>query len=245
MVSDNEVDTVSVGSLMPYAVDRDPNVAAMATRGILQPSQFNWQVTGANNKIDFGTFNSSTGLYENDSITVSWGQTTGSFEVSTAENSIRNDIILCADETPSVINIEIIDLPEVGFVDSVGGACTSADILIPLRLKGYGPWDITYDITFTNLQGTKSVISTGTEKQVGEVSNKFDDTSSDLLDLPVLTDELGFAQGNYTITITQIDDRFTNKSLIDINGNVDLENNSFDIFLYPTPNTSPIKHIKN
>lgn len=63
------VDTVTVGSQMPYSVTPDPNIESMVGSGWLDPSQFDWQIASGS-----GTINTSNlSIYYPDSILVTWG----------------------------------------------------------------------------------------------------------------------------------------------------------------------------
>ncbi|NJM15590.1 MAG: hypothetical protein HC896_09690 [Bacteroidales bacterium] len=243
MVADGESDTVVVGAQMPYAVTPDANVALMVGAGILDASQFDWTLPAAGGAIDMTA--AGTGLFVEDSITVTWGAAPGSYSVSVAENSMRAGAPVCADPTPSTITVEAVALPTLNVTGTDAGDCAEQDYNVPLSLTGYGPWDITYNIDFAPLSGAPGNVATGTVKSVGGEGDDVGTTAT-AFNLPILATELtAGSAGTYTVTVTNMDDRISNKALNGAAINGTLATATYTIYVYPTPGTGAIRHVEN
>lgn len=115
-------------------------------------------------------------------------------------------------------------------------ACGVNDYDVPVALTGFGPWEVEYDVEYTDLSGNSS-----TESKTA-IIGAYGDTDG-VYDMAVdLTSLAGADAGQYTITITNLDDRISLKALNDIKGTTTA---NIQIVAAPTPNTGAIRHIKN
>lgn len=225
------VDTVSVNSQMPYSVTPDASIEAMVGSGLLEQSQFEWQIVTGSGSIN--ATQSGLNLYP-DSILITWGGSPESAQISVAENSIKSGSVLCEGGTQT-LNVVIVKLPTLNATFSTA-ACGVNDYNVPVDLTGYGPWNISFDIDYTDLNGNTTTFSD--TKTVGALGDK-DGTYN----LPVnLTSFAGVDAGQYSVSITTIDDRISLKALNDINGTATA---NIQIVAAPTPNTGAIRHIEN
>ncbi len=225
------VDTVSVGSQMPYAVTPDANIVTMVNAGMLEDSQFDWNIVTGTGTIN--TTQTALSFYP-DSILITWGNSPENAQVSVAENSIKNSAVLCSGGSQT-LSVVIVNLPTLNVTYSTAD-CGVKDYSVPVNLTGYGPWDIAFNIEYTDLSGNTSTFSDS--KTIGAVG----DTDGSY-NLPVnLTSLSGVDAGQYSVSITNIDDRISSKALNDIKGTATA---SIDIIAAPTPNTGVIRHIEN
>jgi len=234
-------DTVTVGSTMPYAVTPDPIIAGMPG---MNASTFIWSVTD-NADVDLADgaiFNVVQGdagdTLTYDSITVVWGATTGSYKVKVAEKSNPQFGTGCTGDTEQR-NILIVEAPTITFDGTDGGGCGITTHSVPLTVSGYGPFEVDFNITYDDGSGPEAPVSV-TDRAVGTAS----DAGSNLsLTLGLTASDLGSGDGTYTIQITDVTDAVSRKSLAAVAGNTDA--NTYVVGKYPTPDTSPIRHLEN
>jgi hypothetical protein len=225
------VDTVSVGSQMPYAVTPDANIEAMVGSGLLDQSQFDWIIESGTGTIN--TTQSGLSLYP-DSILITWGGSPEDAQISVAENSVKSGAVLCAG-AKQTLDVVIVDLPTLDATYSTA-ACGLSNHSVPVDLTGIGPWEISFEIEYTDLSGSTSTFNDS--ETVGTIGS-----TDGTYNLPInLTSLSGVGSGEYTVSITSIDDRISSKALNDINGTATA---SIQIISAPTPNTGAIRHIDN
>lgn len=234
-------DTVTLGSTMPYAVTPDPIIAGMAG---MDPSDFYWTVTDDADVdlADGAIFNilqgNSGDTLSNDSITIEWGTSTGDYKVKVAEVSNPQFGEGCMGDTEER-GIMIVDVPSMVFDGTSGGGCGVTTWSIPLDVSGYGPFEVDFTITYDDGSGPGAP-ETVTDRVVGAVADAGTGLS---LTLDLTAGDLDEGDGTYTVEITDVTDAISRKSLVDVAG--DTNTDQYVVGVYPTPDTSPIRHIEN
>lgn len=241
------VDTVTVGSVMPYHVSGDVNFHLLRGQGLFQKSNFDWSVTGTATGFQLRNFSgaaASTPAPSDTAISVQW-ITTGTYHVLTQEVPVPAagmPAISCPSNTND-LPVLVVDRPTVDWVspDPLGGCgVDETTIDIPVDLTGTGKYEITYGITYTNLAGvTTDIVAAGTQKLIGAyVHGNQNNVVLHQLAIPNDT------YGTYTVTIENISDRISRKSGV-ATTNADRPATTLKVYSYPTPTTQPIQHIKN
>jgi hypothetical protein len=242
-------DSVTVGSRAGYRVTPDPTIVALSA--IMNPSIFQWVFSSAAPilKPD-GTAATlvSPGFYSDTAISGVMPVAAGTITVSVLERS-QPKVGTSCDGLVQTLNIDVLPRATVTFTGTGNGACSAQNYNIPVNLTGFGPWTVEYSITYTTFAGVSSppvtyTIGGGTAATLGTVSNH----GATSLNLPILTAQLSSGMGTYAVNIINVFDRFAMKSLdlTLVDSQVgDLPAAAFDLFIYPTPTTSPIKHVKN
>lgn len=235
------VDSVVVGSTMPYGVTPDATIAAMTS--VMNPSQFRWMMTDESDNVITTGFTvaevPAAGLYAEDSINVTWSAASGSaYKVKTTEVSQPKFGASCDGNTTELL-VRILDVPTIGLNGSApfqSGGCGLSSDTISIDVSGIGPWDVTFSVEFDD--NGSPVEYTETIGSVGMNGNF-------TLDL-VLDDanHLTNGSGKYDVNLLNVTDRISAKSLTDVPGTVTTAD-EYVIGIYPAPNTGSIRHINN
>lgn len=235
------VDSVTIGSTMPYQVTGDITMHDLITQGVLTPSHFNWTVpTG-------GTLHNSLGvgspLATDTTVSVNWTslgvQTVTTTEVPQAASG--QPAFTCVANTQT-LNILVLNRPTIVWnAVSPAGGCGVAGttVNIPITLNGTGQFNIYYKIEFTPLAGvqTTPVDYSVVPFTVGTYQN-----GSQSINLSYAVPAASY--GTYTVVVSQIADRISEKSGVPSQAS-DIPAANYVIYSYPTPVTGPINHIKN
>ncbi len=238
---DGGIDSVVVGSTMPYAVTPDATIAGMTS--VMNPSLFKWFMTDdADNEVTAGFSVAETptaGLYAEDSINVTWSAAAGTmFKVKTSEVSQPKFGSSC-EGNESELSVQVLEVPSVGLNGSApfqSGGCGLSTDTVSIDVSGIGPWKVTFSIEFDDngspVEYTESIGSTGMN---GDFT----------LDL-ILDDSnhLTNGPGKYDVNLINVSDRISSKSLVDVPGSVTTAD-EYIIGIYPAPNTGSIRHISN
>ncbi len=257
------IDTVTIGSRMPYKMDGDPAVQKLVSQSKLAPSEFKWvfkpvltsnpdltvlNIGGTNNATAAG---SSTDDYFMDKEISVKMTALGAYKLTINEQMMLTATKPGCPGTDSVANILVVDKPKLAWTTKVEDAlCDPEDINVPLDLTGFGLWEVSYTISYIahGATGSPSVIKTITNTQVGKNSSK-----AGSYDLKVLGTDINNGQadksGVYTITITNLTDRISRKSLDPIAAvaGTDIPNATsvYTINVYPAPKTKKLQHVRN
>jgi hypothetical protein len=237
------IDTVTVGSRMPYFVEPQT-----AVTGLGFEYQWTFSATGLTILKYDGTGNATAGtganFYKENEISVKMPSTAGAITVKTNVQSLAGTTVLCSG-TEATNNIQVVPVPTMAWKSTEAmKQCTpvSADIPIDIQLTGYGQWMVNYSIVKSDFDGTNPVAAVNkTDVAIGANGNAVGATATDFaLNIP----EAEFANvGLYTIEVTKLTDRISRKSLDVVAGT--LPTTKFQIFVYPTPVTKPLQHVKN
>lgn len=241
------IDTVTIGSTMPYMVKGDLNMHQLRQLGALVKSDFAWALSGG------GTLN--THAAKDTVVTVSWS-TVGSYNLTVLEKPVAATGFpsFSCPGTSQKLPVRVVDRPTVAWYnnDSILGGCSIANstVKIPVDLKGIGKWTITYDLVYYNLSNVSTVITgvTGTNLTavLGNQNNKNDGSAlsnQTMLSINIPASGSG-AYGKYVLTIKSVSDRISTKSGISSKAS-DIPNTAYKIVSYPAPTTQPIQHIRN
>lgn len=238
------IDTVTVGSVMPYRVTGDINFHALRLQGIFDFSNFNWSVTGAASgyQLRNNTGNTGTTPAAKDTvISVNWVET-GTYHVLTTEVPVPATgmpAISCT-ATANDLQVLVVNRPTAAWPSTVLGGCNVAgtNVALPVNVTGTGKFDITYKVTYTNLSGeTTDFIASKTET-VGTYQGNQTQVNLPALSIPAAT------YGTYTVIIENLSDRISRKSGVPTL-NTDIPATNLKVYSYPAPTTQPIQHIKN
>jgi len=229
------VDSVTVGSRMPYRVAAQTAVAGLTF-------EYKWLFSSALTvqTLSGTTLTGSNNYYVNNEISVVMPAITGDITINANVRTLSGGSVLCAAPTDDTYTVRVIARPTINWAanGSVVG-CSAQEVNIPLTtLNGYKQYEIAYSITFYNtFDKSGGVTST---------SGGYVVLTGDNLNFPASAFNNGI--GLYEIEVTGITDRISRKSL-DMNlvksTSSDLPGDAYKVYVYPTPTTNPLEHIKN
>lgn len=225
VVTEN-TDSVTVGAIMQYWVQPDTSIAGSST--------FSWTIDPA--------LGSQTAGDSSNLATVTFVNTPATGTIKAHEISPAPASCAGADNTPT--DVEVIDKPTVQFTITSSSYCgagsdgsqnytlSNLPISWTSSVSGYRNLKVNISVTCTNssflpaTQTADSILVTET----GPGTATFD--------IPIVFDYYGI----YTITLTAIIDRISEKCAI--NGSVGASS-SYSFLLSPTPISIPLKHVTN
>lgn len=228
------IDSVTVGSRMPYQVEAQTPVTGLTFeyKWLFAPGQPILDIDGA-------TLTPTTGDYYNtNEISVEIPDAPNTIMTITANvRSMLGGVQLCTG-SDSTYSIRILPRPTVDWASSTPLAdCAAVPVSIPLTLTGNKDFEVEYIINYYS-----TYVNGGTPTSTSAV--KYIVLTDDNLILPATE----FASGNglYEIEITGITDRISRKSLDPIASDTDdLPNDAFQVLIYPAPVTNPVQHVRN
>lgn len=242
-------DSVTVGSRAGYRVSPDPTIVALSS--IMNASIYQWAFSPVASILKpdgTATTPVSPGFYSDTAISGVMPAAPGTITVSVMERS-QPKVGTSCDGNVQTLNIDVFSRATITFTGTGNGACSAQDYNIPVNLTGFGPWTVEYSITYTPFAGVSAApvtytIAGGTAATLGTAAN----SGATSLNLPILTAQLSSGLGTYSVNIINVFDRFAMKSLdltLVASQAADKPAAAYDLFIYPTPTTSPIKHVKN
>ena len=233
-VAGETIDSVTVGSRMPYKMDAQTPIYGLTFEYMWEftPSLAIQSLTGA-------ALTGSANYYSANEISVVMPAAPGTMTVKTNVRSLFGTTVLCTG-TEATNNIRIVPRPTIKWDASTPvPGCVAQAVSIPLTtLTGNAQFEVAYTIAYyTNFDGTGTPTTTTGYNVL---------TSNTTLDFPASV----FASGDglYEITLTNITDRISRKSLdmsLVASTAADLPTSAFKVYIYPAPATSPLLHIKN
>lgn len=246
-------DTVALGARMPYFVATDPNTTTAVTAGFLNPSVYKWVfkdnadvlLAPQPSVLQYGGAAATTlglaGYFDQNEISVTWSAI-GSYEIEATEHSMPKTGTGCDGSIESRV-VVVQALPTFAFNATSTGACaggtTSFDL--PITLSGSGPWKVSYTITLggTTVAVPDQIVTNGKMPYTASITT-----------LPLTVDltagALSGAAGTYTIAVTKVTDRITEKALnTTLAGTVNPASDEFTIGIIAAPTTQPIRHVTN
>lgn len=265
-------DYVTIGSRVPYYVAPDATIAGLAPAS-MDYSNFLWEVLDATlNPVAITpetyagaalTVGEGGGSWvEENEISVTWAAPAAAgtqYVIRATEHSnplgAGNFTFGCADLTPEVKNVFVLARPTVAFVGADGGGCSVAPgdtYYVPLTVTGLGDWIVSFEVAYNGgaaaaqadytLALAAPVVNDG--NVVAESTTPRTAAGTPTTDTDGLAYTLPAAQyGYYDVTITNITDRISRKSL-DVLAAAGAAG-TFRIYVNPTPVTSPIQHVRN
>jgi hypothetical protein len=153
--------------------------------------------------------------------------------------------------TSQLLPIQVLDRPTIKWygTTTIGGGCNvkGTTVDIPVDLTGIGEWEITYDVTYTDMNNATQTVGTvtGTDKTVnyGNAHDKSGLSNQNVLSIAIPASGIG-TYGKYEIKVTAVSDRISRKSGIESEDS-DIPAKVYTVYSYPAPTTQPIQHIKN
>lgn len=239
-------DAASIGAEMPYSVIRDLNVNGV----LFNPSTFEWSWTGLTALVDLAASTPIVSMNPVGSILVkaTMPGAVGTATIKTQEVSNPKVGTGCTDAVGTSLTIDVKALPSFLLPTVALGGCglsgTTYDIAS--GLTGVAPFYVDYTITGVDLAGAaigagESYSVTISAADAGLI--KIDPTQ--LAHLGAAATLAATKSGKYTVTVNKVWDELSfkamNSSLLAVTTSA---TKTIDIFVYPTPQTQPIKFIK-
>lgn len=233
-------DSVTAGGTLEYFVMPDAtlnagyNYATNPLTGLT--STFDWSGTTGQSSI---TYKKSGATDIPNYVSILWGSTTGTYQVSVAEQAAAG----CADPTPTVIPVQIIAKPTLTY-PAAGGSqsfcSTAADgstninpaamtVNFTSQVSGKRDMQLRYTITSVG-HGT---VATNVLASITETSAT---TGTFTLASPLNNYD------TYTITLTEVTDRIARKSNVTGSPSGNL---TYTVIINRTPSTGTIYHVPN
>jgi hypothetical protein len=236
---DNSItEEATVGAEMPYYVKRDANVNG----SFFDASTFKWSWTGITAVKDL---TSSTAVVaatatSYNHVIAKMPTTAGTATLSTIEVSNPKFGVGCEGDATKV-TITVVEKPTFSLTAGSTGGCSASAQNLVVSLTGTAPFYVDYEISAVGIDGSTVVGSTKTYKATLAAA-----TDKLLVDPSQLVDVAGAATpGKYTVKVTKVWDKNSWKAINATDLAVVPTVNVYDIYVYPTPTTSPIQHIKN
>ena len=239
------IDTVTVGSRMPYFVAPQATVPGLKFeyKWLFDPTLAILNYAGSP-----ATPGTGAGFYVENEISVVM-PAVGSIKIGTNVQSllVSTGAVLCpADATDVEYNIQVVAKPTLSWTSTEETFCgNTSPVNIPFSLTGYGLWEVFYEVDYTALTtgATPTNIVPATKVEIGSNGSKAGAYS---FDLPAAT----FTNpGKYEIRIKNLTDRISRKSLTPIIAAAGTEIPAatavYTVNVYPAPTTNPLQHIKN
>ena len=232
------VDSVTVGSRMPYKVEQQtpPPMSGLDVeyKWLFSPATTIKSLTGTTN---LASVNNDDYYAENE-ISVVMPASPTDLTIKTNVRYKSGTTALCEGTADDTNKITVVNRPTIqwtaGEILGCEGAGTTATI--PVTLTGYKQFEVAYQI-----EHWSAFDKSGTPNP----SEGWMVLAGDELDFPAtMFDETGV----YEITVTNITDRISRKSL-DVSlvaaQSSDLPSGVYTVKIYPVPVTNPLQHIKN
>jgi hypothetical protein len=247
-------DTVSIGSQSRYRV----NSTMSSPSSYYNTAGFIWANTGGYTlyKAD-GTTTPLTPFAPvdpdgavNDSSIVIIPSATGTFNVTVAEKSRPKFGLGCVGSTQTT-EVEVIALPAAAYGVDSGACALPVTIPLPVTFTGYGNYQVTFSVQAYNMadvaQGAAVTVNMDNLYNIRTKGTQ----SYARVQLATATFPALASGGYYVITMTNLQDRISKKTLGYNFGTVNVANanpdaaDDYRYYLYPTPTTQPIQHIQN
>lgn len=231
------IDSVTVGSRMPYKVEAQTPVAitgySFEYKWLFSPALTVQSLAGA-------ALTGTSDYYGSNEISVVMPATPGDITIATNVRSMYNGAQLCVAGATDVTNtIRVLPRPTVQWTSNqpvVG--CVAADVNIPVTLTGQQQFEIAYTVNYYSTWDKSGGLTSASNAYMVVPANG-------ILTFPAST---FVANGLYEIVITGITDRISRKSLdmsLVASAPADVPANPFQVNVVPAPVTNPLQHVKN
>ena len=234
------IDSVTVGSRMPYKVE-----AQTAPTGLTLTFEYKWLFDPSLTVQDLGGTNltpaTGTSYYSATEISVVMPASPTTVTLTSNVRNLFNGAVLC--EASDVNNtIRVLPRPTISWTANTVATCGAATVTIPVTLTGFSDFEVYYTITYwANFDKSDSPSPTPSAVKYATITNS--GTAS--FDIP--STEFS-ATGLYEITVTNITDRISRKSLdmsLVAAQSTDLPTGVYTVLNVPAPTAQPVQHIKN
>ena len=252
-----ETDTVAVSSKAKYKVDLYYNDVAPSP--LFNASGVNWTFPAGYAAADFKQIDGVTalstgadGAYNQKEIVMDLKSAAGtSLTLSAQEQSRPISGTGCPAANTTTRSIVVVALPTATFGIDSGGCALPATISLPVNFTGYGNYDIRFSVQAKDMLGAN--VGAAFNVDLTNIKNVRTTQSAKLVYVAVSTATFTAlpAGGYYVISMTNLQDRISKKSLNYAFNTTQVANatpTSGDVYnfgVYPTPVTQPIQHIKN
>ena len=230
------IDSVSVGSRMPYRTDAQTPVTGLTFeyKWVFSPARTVQNLAGT----ALTEKGSGSNYYDENEISVLMPATTGVVTLTTNVRSLFNGSVLC--DAGDVNNpIQVVALPTITWTAGDRAGCEAEAVIIPVTMTNGLDGLPQYRVTYT-LRYFTAFDKTGTPATTTGV---VEPTGSDLV-FPASTFNQGL--GVYEITVTNITDRISRKSLDQsLVAAQTLPTGVQNVYIYPAPVANPVQHIRN
>ena len=229
------IDSVTVGSRMPYRVAPQDNVPTGLTvqckwlfsNGAPIQSLAGATLTGVDDYYD--------GVNE---ISVVMPTATGDITINTNVRYMMGTTPLCATATDNTYAVRVVPRPTISWAETPVPivACVATPVTIPVTVTGYRQFEVEYTVEYWSTFD-KSGSSTTNSEWVVLTGNQL-----------IFPETMFPATGVYEISITNITDRISRKSLdmsLVAAQSSDLPGGAYTVMIIPAPTTNPLQHIKN
>jgi hypothetical protein len=239
------VDTVTVGSRMPYYVAPQTAISGL-------DFEYKWLFSPALTILNYaGNANAQAGnsaapgYYKENEISVVMPASPGAITVNTNVQWVSGTTVSCPPGSDDAYSIQVVPAPTMIWKNTpeiTQCSPVAADVPVDIQLTGYGQWLVNYNIVKSDLDGNNpGTANNKTDRPIGAAKDNVGLTATDF---QLMIDQGDFSgPGLYTITVTQLTDRISRKSLDLVNGT--LPTSTFVIKVYPTPTTNKLQHVKN
>lgn len=227
------IDSVTVGSRMPYKVTPQTAITGLTFeyQWLFSPSLTVQDLDGTN------LTNKGSNYYDESEISVVMPATTGNITLTSNVRNLLNGVELCTGVS-ATNTITVLPRPTITWTaGGITAICDAQDVTIPVTLTGFREFEVAYTVThYTNYDGTGTETSSSVSYAVI--------SGSDL----VIPESAFSANGLYEITVVNITDRISRKSLdmsLVAAQTADLPPDAYKVLLIPAPTTQPVQHIRN
>ena len=232
-VHDETIDSVTVGSRMPYRVDAQTAIPGLSFeyKWLFSPTQTVLSFTGT-------PLTGNANYYTDNEISVVMPATPGDITITTNVRNLMGTTVLC-EGTEENNTIRVLPRPTIKWpANGITTGCAAQEVTILLdALTGNEEFIVDYDIDYWDTYDKSGGLTSTSSGTVSLMS------SSLSLVFPATTFS---AEGLYEIKATNISDRISRKSLDLITSTPsDLPATVYQVVVYPSPVTKPLQHIKN
>ena len=245
------IDSVTVGSRMPYRVDAQTPIPGLDYEYkwlfSTSPALTIQSLSLTPSNLTQSTVDAVTDYYSENEISVVMPSTPGLINITTNVRALigGGTVALPCTGLDVIKDIRVLPRPTIQWVtppDSIiecaPNLAAIPNVTIPVTLSGNREFEVAY--TITHYAG---YISGGTVTSTTSGYKVLTGNSVDLIGGTDLT-----AHGLYEITITNITDRISRKSLdmsLVASQSTDLPAAPYKVYIYPAPVTNPLQHIRN
>jgi hypothetical protein len=236
-------DSVTVGSRAGFKINYDPVIKSFPST-IMDSSVFDWKFSSYRQRLNYNgkpIVPKIDSFYIDTAISAIMPNTPQTLTLTVRER-IRPKIGTSCEGNLQLLPIQVVNRPKIDLVNTSGIPSLSGSFDIPVILKGYGPWEVTVEIKYSD-NSTKTIVV----DSVGLYTDKPGATDSVTRVLQILPAQFDL-DNSYTLTILNVGDRFSKKSLDQdlVKSHADeLPTKSYTIVTLPVPKTPKVLHMPN
>jgi hypothetical protein len=188
--------------------------------------------------------------YNQNEIVMTAGAVTNGLILSAQEISRPLAGTGCLAANTTTRTIDIVAMPTATYAADSGGCAVPLTLQLPVNLTGYGNYDLQFTVQAYDM--TNATVGTADVVNVTGIYNQRV-RGTHAVRVPVATGSFDALPtgGYYVVTMTNLQDRVSKKTLSYAFNTTNVANANADgaddyrFFVYPTPVTQPIQHIRN